>query len=199
MVDCINLQRKIYTAKSINNVCLNLENTLRQSKIADHHSETSRTFYSHLTTDFTLHYDNTHRFKDEIECDRIVLRAFQTPHKVSAFRSSKPDYLQQLIQEAEDSANRGAESAEGMSGKKGFGLLAKAAGFRRRSTQEKIAAQQQAQQQQQQQVPSIQSQLGGKVAKALEKAEARKRKRLARQAQVSVHVAGSTEMEGQRG
>lgn len=41
------------------------------------------------------------RFKDEIECDRIVLRAFLTPHLVATFRASKPDYLHQLLQEAE--------------------------------------------------------------------------------------------------
>ncbi|KAJ7369631.1 hypothetical protein OS493_037494 [Desmophyllum pertusum] len=40
------------------------------------------------------------RFKDEVECDRIVLRAFLTPHLVAAFRAAKPDYLHQLLQEA---------------------------------------------------------------------------------------------------
>ena len=47
---------------------------------------------------FSLSLD---RFKDEIECDRIVLRAFLTPHLVATFRASKPDYLHQLLQEAE--------------------------------------------------------------------------------------------------
>lgn len=123
------------------------------------------------------------RFKDEIECERIVLRAFQTTHKVSSFRASKTEYLKQLIREADENASRGGDGADGMSVKKGFGL--KSAGMKRRLTQEKLAMQQQAQQQQQQQqAPPAQSQLGGKVAKALEKAEARKKKRLARQAQV---------------
>lgn len=47
---------------------------------------------------FSLSLD---RFKDEIECDRIVLRAFLTSHLVATFRASKPDYLHQLLQEAE--------------------------------------------------------------------------------------------------
>ena len=63
-------------------------------------------------------------------------------------------------------------------------MSAKSTGVKRRSTQDKLPVQQQVQQQQQQ-VPQVQSQLGGKVAKALEKAEARKQKRLARQAQVT--------------
>ena len=54
--------------------------------------------------------------------------------------------------------------------------------MKRRSTQDKITANQQ--QQQQQQAPVSQGQLGSKVANALAKAEARRQKRLARQAEV---------------
>lgn len=40
------------------------------------------------------------RFKDDIECERIVLRAFLSPHLVATFRASKPDYFHQLLNEA---------------------------------------------------------------------------------------------------
>lgn len=53
--------------------------------------------------------------------------------------------------------------------------------MKRRTTQEKISVNQQ---QQQQQAPTTQGQLGSKVANALAKAEARRQKRLARQAEV---------------
>lgn len=63
------------------------------------------------------------RFKDEIECDRIVLRAFLSPHLVASFRASKPDYFHQLLQEAE-----GAEGPDGTgAGRKGFSSGTKAA------------------------------------------------------------------------
>lgn len=52
--------------------------------------------------------------------------------------------------------------------------------MKRRQTQEKITLNQQ----QQQQAPTSQGQLGSKVANALAKAEARRQKRLARQAEV---------------
>ena len=29
------------------------------------------------------------RFKDVVECDRIVVKAFQSPHEVASFRASK--------------------------------------------------------------------------------------------------------------
>ena len=51
--------------------------------------------------------------------------------------------------------------------------------IRKRLTQEQLAAKQQQQQQ-----AAVAQQLGGKIAKALEKAEARRRKKMARQAQV---------------
>lgn len=54
--------------------------------------------------------------------------------------------------------------------------------MKRRATQEKMSVNQQ--QQQQQQAPMTQGQLGSKVANALAKAEARRQKRLARQAEV---------------
>ena len=57
--------------------------------------------------------------------------------------------------------------------------------LKRRGTQDKMTLnQQQQQQQQQQQAPVSQGQLGSKVANALAKAEARRQKRLARQAEV---------------
>lgn len=55
--------------------------------------------------------------------------------------------------------------------------------LKRRGTQDKMILNQQ-QQQQQQQAPVSQGQLGSKVANALAKAEARRQKRLARQAEV---------------
>lgn len=120
------------------------------------------------------------RFKDEVECDRIVLRAFLTPHLVTAFRAAKPDYLHQLLQEAVGTG--GGEGTDGgASGRKTFTSASqKAAQMKRRTTQEKISVNQQ---QQQQQAPTTQGQLGSKVANALAKAEARRQKRLARQAE----------------
>ena len=56
--------------------------------------------------------------------------------------------------------------------------------LKKRGTQEKMTLNQQQQQQQQQQPPPSQGQLGSKVATALAKAEARRQKRLARQAEV---------------
>ena len=56
--------------------------------------------------------------------------------------------------------------------------------LKRRGTQDKMTLNQQQQQQQQQQAPVSQGQLGSKVANALAKAEARRQKRLARQAEV---------------
>lgn len=117
------------------------------------------------------------RFKDEIECDRIVLRAFLTPHLVATFRASKPDYLHQLLQEAE---GNGEGPDGGGLGRKSFSSGTKiSAQMKRRQTQEKITLNQQ----QQQQAPTSQGQLGSKVANALAKAEARRQKRLARQAE----------------
>ena len=55
--------------------------------------------------------------------------------------------------------------------------------LKKRGTIDKIPASQQLQQQQQQ-APVLQGQLGSKVANALAKAEARKQKRMARQAEV---------------
>ncbi|XP_048588414.1 cilia- and flagella-associated protein 44-like isoform X2 [Nematostella vectensis] len=118
------------------------------------------------------------RFKDELECERIVLIAFLTEHQVSSFRKSKPDYLQQLLQDAEGPTSKTAEGGEGVGGKKATSTF-RAAQMKRQSTVDKLMGQQK----QQQQPGGGQSQLGGKVAKALEKAEARRQKRLARQAQ----------------
>lgn len=56
--------------------------------------------------------------------------------------------------------------------------------LKRRGTQDKMTLNQQQQQQQQQQASVSQGQLGSKVANALAKAEARRQKRLARQAEV---------------
>lgn len=56
--------------------------------------------------------------------------------------------------------------------------------LKKRGTLDKITLNQQQQQQQQQQAPVSQGQLGSKVANALAKAEARRQKRLARQAEV---------------
>ena len=68
-------------------------------------SQSTKVFYKEqgartavVRKQFSLSLD---RFKDEIECDRIVLRAFLTSHLVATFRASKPDYLHQLLQEAE--------------------------------------------------------------------------------------------------
>ncbi|XP_031554688.1 cilia- and flagella-associated protein 44-like isoform X2 [Actinia tenebrosa] len=116
------------------------------------------------------------RFKDEVECERIVLRAFLTEHLVSSFRASKPDYLHLLLQEAEGTTGKGQEGQDGGTNKKSAVRQ-----MRRQSTAEKMLPQQQ--QQLQQQAAQGQSQLGGKVAKALEKAEARRIKRMNRQAQ----------------
>ena len=66
------------------------------------------------------------RFKDEVECDRIVLRAFLTPHLVTAFRAAKPDYLHQLLQEA--GGTRSGEGTDGgVSGRKSFSSAAQKA------------------------------------------------------------------------
>ena len=50
-----------------------------------------------------------YRFKDEVECDRIVLRAFLTPHLVTSFRAAKPDYHHQLLQEAGGAGGEGTD------------------------------------------------------------------------------------------
>ena len=66
------------------------------------------------------------RFKDEIECDRIVLRAFLSPHLVATFRASKPDYLHQLLHET-GGAGGGEGPDGGGHGRKSFSSGAKAA------------------------------------------------------------------------
>lgn len=66
------------------------------------------------------------RFKDEIECDRIVLRAFLSPHLVATFRASKPDYFHQLLQEAVE-AGGGEGPDGGGAGRKTFSSGTKAA------------------------------------------------------------------------
>lgn len=58
------------------------------------------------------------RFKDEVECDRIVLRAFLTPHLVTSFRAAKPDYHQQLLQEDGGAGGEGPDG--GGHGRKSF-------------------------------------------------------------------------------
>ena len=63
------------------------------------------------------------RFKDEVECDRIVLRAFLTPHLVTSFRAAKPDYHHQLLQEAGGAGGEGPDG--GGHGRKSFSSGAK--------------------------------------------------------------------------
>ncbi|XP_068733143.1 cilia- and flagella-associated protein 44-like isoform X1 [Montipora capricornis] len=119
------------------------------------------------------------RFKDNIECERIVLRAFLSPHLVTTFRASKPDDFYQLLQEAVG-AGGGEGPDGGGAGRKSFVGGAKiAALMKKRGTIDKLPTNQQ----QQQQAPLSQGQLGSKVATALAKAEARRQKRLARQAE----------------
>ncbi|XP_067037270.1 cilia- and flagella-associated protein 44-like isoform X2 [Acropora muricata] len=120
------------------------------------------------------------RFKDDIECERIVLRAFLSPHLVATFRASKPDYFHQLLNEALGTGS-GEGPDVGVVGRKTLVGGAKAAALlKKRGTIDKIPTQLQ---QQQQQAPVLQGQLGSKVANALAKAEARKQKRMARQAE----------------
>jgi len=64
-----------------------------------------------------------YRFKDEVECDRIVLRAFLTPHLVTSFRAAKPDYHHQLLHEAGGAGGEGPDG--GGQGRKGFSSGAK--------------------------------------------------------------------------
>ena len=54
-------------------------------------------------------YTSFCRFKDEVECDRIVLRAFLSPHLVTSFRAAKPDYHHQLLQEADGTGGEGPD------------------------------------------------------------------------------------------
>jgi hypothetical protein len=74
---------------------------------------------------------------------------------------------------------KGSEGQDGGLNKKTAATIRQ---LRRQSTVDKMLPQQQ--QQHQQQASQGQSQLGGKVAKALEKAEARRIKRMNRQSQV---------------
>ena len=49
-------------------------------------------FYSLFTGSVLALFCVSLRFKDVIECERIVVKSFQSPHEVSSFRASKlPD------------------------------------------------------------------------------------------------------------
>ena len=100
------------------------------------------------------------RFKSIVECDRIILHACVSTHKVASFRSAKLSELYESLKESLENSfmekNAAKEQKKSIVGVKGF-LPGK-----RRSTQ--VDAR--------------------KVAKALEKAEQRRLKRELRQAEV---------------
>ncbi|XP_028405556.1 cilia- and flagella-associated protein 44-like [Dendronephthya gigantea] len=129
------------------------------------------------------------RFQSMMECDRIIVYACHSPYKVSSFRSAKlPELYEYLKQSLEEATKDGPSAANqkkfSIPGLKGMLPYAK-----RRSTQVDTRKKSQ------QPVTGIITtapatasgggggQVGGKVAKALEKAEQRRIKRQLRQAE----------------
>lgn len=124
-----------------------------------------------------------------MECGRIIVYACHSPYKVSSFRSAKlpelHEYLKQSLEEATkdgaSAANQKKFSAPGLKGMLPYG--------KRRSTQ--VDTRKKSQQPTTGIITaapatsSTGAQVGGKVAKALEKAEQRRIKRQLRQAEVS--------------
>ncbi len=122
-----------------------------------------------------------------MECDRIIVHACQSPYKVSSFRSAKlPELHEYLKQSLEEAAKDGASAANqkkfsvpGLKGMLPYG--------KRRSTQ--VDTRKKSQQPTTGIIPAPATagtggQVGGKVAKALEKAEQRRIRRHLRQAEV---------------
>ena len=126
-----------------------------------------------------------------MECDRIIVHACQSPFKVSSFRSGKlPELHEYLKQSLEEAARDGTSAAN----QKKFsipGLKGTLPHGKRRSTQVDTRKKSQ-------QPPTgivappvnagTEGQVGGKVAKALEKAEQRRIKRQLRQAEVRGYI-----------
>ncbi|XP_057301359.1 cilia- and flagella-associated protein 44-like isoform X2 [Hydractinia symbiolongicarpus] len=123
------------------------------------------------------------RFKESVECDRIVLYAFGTEHSVSSYRASK--LTEEFFSLVADNKRRMTlrETGDILSGqprRTSWKVAGKIAGLRKASQGEKdegkedginAAAQ-----------PTTQTQkLEGKIAKVIEKVEERKLKRLNRQ------------------
>ncbi|XP_046572732.1 cilia- and flagella-associated protein 44-like isoform X2 [Haliotis rubra] len=120
------------------------------------------------------------RFKDVVECDRIVLKAFLTPHEVSSFRANKlsddfyqlkadferrrtlhytkDDLTRDPTRDLATGQHRGEDSGDG-SGEK---------------TDESMGAKV---------VTSLKGSMGERITKALKKVEEKKKKRAARRAQ----------------
>ena len=122
-----------------------------------------------------------------MECNRIIVYACRSPYKVSSFRSAKlPELHEYLKQSLEEAAKEGPSTANqkkfSVPGLKGMLLHGK-----RRSTT--VDARKKSQQPTTGILPAPATagtggQVGGKVAKALEKAEQRRIKRQLRLAEV---------------
>jgi hypothetical protein len=123
-----------------------------------------------------------------MECDRIIVYSCQSPYKVSSFRSAKlPELHEYLKQSLEEAAKEGAAAANqkkfSLAGVKGMLPYGK-----RRSTQ--VDTRKKSQQPPTGILPTPATagtggEVGGKVAKALEKAEQRRIRRQLRLAEVS--------------
>jgi hypothetical protein len=122
-----------------------------------------------------------------MECDRIIIYACRSPYQVSSFRSAKlPELHESLKQSLEEAAKEGISAANqkkfsipGFKGTLPYG--------KRRSTQVDIRKKSQQPTTGLIAPPAAAGtggQVGGKVAKALEKAEHRRIKRQLRQAEV---------------
>lgn len=113
-----------------------------------------------------------------LDCDRIILYACTSSHKVASFRSAKVSELHESLKESLDSSAKAKDVISGKELKKGN--MSGAKGMlpgKRKLTQADLRKK------------SLQvtsgEQLDGKVAKALEKAEQRRMKRELRQAEVN--------------